>query len=123
MHTKRSKWVTTYFTTDFSTTVANSYGICAEGGNFISGSVANAYSAYFTTPSFGSNRQALYAENLSVGYPSVNLNGVNNTIIKGNLIIGNSSYTPASYNPNVYTVLGSTSSAAAAYILKRSHAA
>ena len=39
-------------------------------------------------------------------------------MIKGNIIIGNSSYTAAGYNPNVYSVLGSTSSAAAAYILK-----
>lgn len=48
-------------------TLTNSYGTFVGAGSLSTASVTNSYSGYFTNPGFGTNKTALYADNLSIG--------------------------------------------------------
>jgi hypothetical protein len=48
-------------------TITTAYGILVLAGNNSAGTVTNTYGGYFTEPSLGTNRCALYADNLAVG--------------------------------------------------------
>jgi hypothetical protein len=70
-------------------------GFYADAGSTVyGGTLVNQYSAYFTAP--GSNvattaNQALYTDNLSVGYPALSLYGTNNAFFAGDVAIGTTS--------------------------------
>lgn len=69
------------------------YGYYFDGNDsLVSGSVVNFYGAYFASPpnSSSSGNLALYADNLSIGYPFVSLNGKHNSIFSGQVAIGTS---------------------------------
>lgn len=70
-------------------TITNGYGIKVFP---IAYGSTNTYGAYISAPSVGTNRTALYTDNMSVGYTAAtslaNLNSTNNLIIAGNLGVG-----------------------------------
>lgn len=75
-------------------------------GTIGSGVITASYSGYFDAPSIGTARQAIYADNISVGYGAANLNGTNNLVVSGSASIGSSS-TSALFNvgsSNQFTV-------------------
>lgn len=75
--------------------ITNLYGVYFDGGvgsgGGAGGTVTNAYGAYFTNPNYGSNKCALYADNLSIGY-SGTAPPASGMIISGSTYIGASSW-------------------------------
>jgi hypothetical protein len=71
-------------------TISNAAGIWVTGGSSGAGTINNAYGGYFNTPNYGTNKCAIYGDNISIGYSGVNPPS-NGGFIKGNLAIGTSS--------------------------------
>lgn len=69
------------------------------------GSITNGYGGYFSLPAFGTSKQALYADNLSIGYTSTDLSGTNKLVVSGQSSFGTA--TPISFI--FHTVASSTS--------------
>lgn len=72
-------------------TVSNLVGYYYDGSATPAGTVQHMYGGYFSSPPSGAtvSAQAFYADNASLGYPNVNLQGTNNVLIKGGLAVGN----------------------------------
>lgn len=88
----------TVATTSSNYILPNSYGIYIDTGTLTGGgSVTNAYGGYFSNPAFGTNKTALYSDNLSVGYTNITP-PTNSVVIKNQLAIG-------TYSPNTGSVL------------------
>lgn len=75
--------------------ISDSYGFWYDGGLGAVGTITRAYGGFFQNPASGLSRQALYSENLSVGYSAatVSLSGTNNAVFAGNVSIGASTFT------------------------------
>lgn len=93
-------YVYNYFTSNVGT-ITNAYGILVDGGSSLSGTITNHYSGYFSNPSTGTNKTALYTDNLSIGYTNITPPS-NGMAISGNVAIG---VTSSSYP---LTVIGRT---------------
>lgn len=68
-------------------TLTNVYGFYGYSGSALAGTVTNSYGAYFSRLAFGTNKTALYADDICVGYTGVNAGG-NNVLISGGVGIG-----------------------------------
>lgn len=74
-----------------SGTVTTLCGLYVNSATKGSGAVTNAYGGYFTDPGIGTNKIALYSDNLNIGYAGVSPPTGNGAIIKGNVGIGKNS--------------------------------
>ncbi len=77
-----------------SSTITTFSSFYNEVGILFSGTVTNAYGAYFHTPSFGTNKNALYADDLSIGYIGISP-GTGNAIISNQLAVATNTPIPA----------------------------
>ncbi len=75
-------------------TLQNHRGFFSGNGTLSSGTVVNAYGAYFAKPSFGNNANALYADDISIGYTGITP-GTGNMIVSGQLSVGTSTPVPS----------------------------
>ena len=74
-------------------TITNFYGFYFKGFVNTAGTLTNAYGGYFTAPGFGTNKTALYADNMSIGYTGSSLSSIptNGLIVAGQVGIGTNS--------------------------------
>jgi hypothetical protein len=75
-----------------TTSTSNYYGLIVNAGS-ATGTVTSSYSLYATAPGFGTNRTAIYTDNLSIGYTGITPPS-SGAVISGKLGVGTSS--PAS---------------------------
>lgn len=98
-----------YITPYSTNTIPQAISIYAAiTGSVGSGAITSSYSGYFVNPSVGTNKIALYADNLSVGYTGVT-SPTNGAFISGQLIVGTSSITTGT-QVNINANITSTSS-------------
>lgn len=96
-----------------SGTIANYYGVYSGGMSSGSATITNAYSGYFAAPSAGTNKTALYADNLSVGFTG-NTPDTNYSRFKSHVIVGgNTTVTKDSSCDMALQVMSTTASACA----------
>lgn len=89
-------------------TISNLYGIYCLGGSASAGTITNAYGGYFQNPIFGTNKAAIYSDNIAIGYTATTP-PTNGAIISGQVILGASSVSAfAATDP--FVVYSSTSS-------------
>lgn len=86
-------------------TITSLYNFYYDGGGAGSGVITNHYGAYIAVPVGGTNKTAIYGDNLAIGYTGVSP-GVNNVVIAGQLSIGSSSQTTSTVLSLTSTVAG-----------------
>lgn len=84
--TNTAAWIQVLPSATATTTISNSYGVQILAGSG-SGTITNAYGLYATTPGFGTNKAALYADNAAIGYTGTTP-PTNGLIISGNVVVG-----------------------------------
>ena len=88
----RSVWIYPIIQPTGGFTVTSSYALLVDGGTY-TGTITNSYGGYFTNPPGGTNKTALYADNISIGYTGSSLSSIptNGLIVAGQVGIGLSS--------------------------------